>query len=80
MTAAPPGEPALAEVQAQYPGWECSRGISGMYHAHNQATSQRVLAEDLLDLRDQLKPATHRGGPGGGRRSSPWRGKRCCPH
>ena len=47
MTAASPGEPVLAEVQAQYPGWECSRGISGMYHAHNQATGQRVLSEDF---------------------------------
>ena len=47
MTADLPGEPALAEVQAQYPGWDCSRGISGMYHAHNQATGQRVLSEDF---------------------------------
>ena len=60
MTASPAGEPVLAEVQAQYPGWECSRGISGMYHAHNQDTGQRVLAEDLVDLRDQLKAADAR--------------------
>jgi len=50
MTTARAGSPALAEVQAQYPGWDCSRGISGMYHAHNQDTGQRVLAEDLVDL------------------------------
>ena len=60
MTASPPGEPVLAEVQAQYPGWECSREISGMYHAYNQHTGQRVLAEDTLDLRDQLKAAEAR--------------------
>ena len=47
-------------MQAQYPGWECSPGISGVYHAHNQATGQRVLAEDLVDLRDQLKAAEAR--------------------
>jgi len=60
MTAAPAGEPALAEVQAQYPGWQCSRGISGMYHAHNQATGQRVLAEDP---RGPARPAQGRPGP-----------------
>jgi hypothetical protein len=57
MTAREPGGPILAEVQAQYPGWDCARGISGMYHAHNQDTGQQVLAEDTLDLRDQLKAA-----------------------
>jgi hypothetical protein len=60
MTAASPGGPTLAEVQAQYPGWDCSQGISGMYHAHNQATGQQVMAEDTLDLRDQLKAAEAR--------------------
>ena len=57
---ASPREPVLAAVQAQYPDWDCSRGISGMYHAHNQATGQRVLAEDTLDLCDQLKAAEAR--------------------
>jgi hypothetical protein len=60
MTAAPPGGVALAEVQAQYPDWDCARGISGMYHAHNQGTGQQVLAEDTLDLRDQIKAAQAR--------------------
>jgi hypothetical protein len=60
MTVSPDGEPALAEVQVRYPGWECSRGISGMYHARNQATGQQVLAEDLVDLPDQLKAAEAR--------------------
>ena len=31
-----------------------------MYHAHNQDTGQRVLAEDLADLCDQLKAAEAR--------------------
>jgi hypothetical protein len=60
MTVSPDSELALAEVQVQYPGWECSRGISGMYHARNQATGQQVMAEDTFDLRDQIKAAEAR--------------------
>ena len=57
MTASSLGGPVLAEVQADHPGWDCSRGVSGMYHAYNQATGQWVMAEDTLDLRDQIKAA-----------------------
>jgi hypothetical protein len=60
MTACPPGGLGLAEVKAQYPDWDCSRGISGMYHARNQATGQQVIAEDPLDLRDRIKAADAR--------------------
>jgi hypothetical protein len=60
MTAASSESPALADVRAQYLGWDCSRGISGMYHACHQATGQQVTAEDTLDLRDQLKAAEAR--------------------
>jgi len=60
MTAIPSESPALAEVQAEYPGWDCARGVSGMYHAYNQDTGQQVMAEDTLDLRDQLKAAEAR--------------------
>jgi hypothetical protein len=50
----------LADVQAQYPRWRCARGISGMYHADNEATGQQVTGEDPLDLRDQIKAAEAR--------------------
>jgi hypothetical protein len=60
MTASPSESLGLAEVQAQYPGWDCARGVSGMYHACNQDTGQQVIAEDTLDLRDQLKAAEAR--------------------
>ena len=56
MTASPAAA-VLAEIQAQYTDWDCSRGISSMYHAHNQGTGQRVLAEDPVDLRDVKEPA-----------------------
>lgn len=53
-------EPTLAGVQAEFPDWECVQGISGMYHAEREATSQRVIGEDPLDLRDQIKAAEAR--------------------
>jgi hypothetical protein len=53
-------EPTLADVQAQYPQWRCTRGISGMYHAGHEASGQRVTGEDPLDLRDQIKAAEAR--------------------
>jgi hypothetical protein len=60
MTGHPGGEPTLADVQAQYPHWDCAQGISGLYHASNEATGQRVTGEDPLDLRDQIKAAEAR--------------------
>jgi hypothetical protein len=53
------GEPTLADVQAQYPQW-CAQGVSGLYHADNEATGQQVTGEDPLDLRDQIKAAEAR--------------------
>ncbi len=74
MTGAAAGEPTLADVQREYPGWQCARGISGMYHAEHTATGTQVNGEDPLDLRDQLKAAEARlaaslpepGAPGSG--------------
>jgi hypothetical protein len=55
-----PGEPTLADVQAQYPGWQCVQGISGFYYAEHTATGTQVTGEDPLDLRDQVKAAESR--------------------
>jgi hypothetical protein len=60
VTGEPAGEPTLADVAAQYPQWRCARGISGLYHAANEATGQRVTGEDPLDLRDQIRAAEAR--------------------
>jgi hypothetical protein len=60
MTAGPAGEPTLADVQAEYPQWQCAEGVSGLYHAEHQATGQQVTGEDPLDLRDQIKAAEAR--------------------
>jgi hypothetical protein len=60
MTAGPAGEPTLADVQAEYPQWQCAQGVSGLYHAEHQATGQQVTGEDPLDLRDQIKAAEAR--------------------
>ena len=63
MTARQPGrlgEPTLAQVQAAFPYWACTRGINRLYYAHHAATGQRVCGEDPLDLRDQIKAAEAR--------------------
>ena len=54
------GEPTLADVQREYPGWECVHGVSGFYYAEHTGTGTRVTGEDPLDLRDQLKAAEAR--------------------
>lgn len=60
MTVRQPGEPALADVQREYAGWRCVRGISGFYYAEHAATGAQVNGEDPLELRDQIKAAEAR--------------------
>jgi len=60
MTRAHLREPTLAEVQVQFPHWDCSRGINTLYYAQHDTTGQRVCGEDPLDLRDQIKAAEAR--------------------
>jgi hypothetical protein len=60
VTAITRDEPTLADVKAQFPQWQSTQGISGMYHAQHEATGQRVTGEDPLDLRDQIKAAEAR--------------------
>jgi hypothetical protein len=56
----PAGEPTLADVQQEYPGWACARGVSGFCYAEHAATGTQVNGEDPLDLRDQIKAAEAR--------------------
>jgi hypothetical protein len=60
VTGTPPGEPTLADVQWDYPGWQCTEGISGFYYAEHAVTGTQVNGEDPLDLRDQIKAAESR--------------------
>jgi hypothetical protein len=53
-------EPTLAEVQQEYPGWQCARGVSGFCYAEHAVTGAQVTGEDPLDLRDQIKAAVAR--------------------
>jgi hypothetical protein len=52
------GEPTLADVQREYPGWECWRGVSGLYYARRPGRPRRHAAEatgeDPLDLRHMI--------------------------
>jgi hypothetical protein len=50
----------LAQVQAQFPHWDCTRGINRLYYAQNTTTGQRVTGEDPRDLRDQINAAEAR--------------------
>jgi hypothetical protein len=54
------GEPTLAEVQDEFPKWDCCRGNNSLYYAEHKVTGQRVCGEDPLDLRDQVKAAEAR--------------------
>lgn len=54
----PNGEPALADVQREFPGWEVWRGISGRCYGRMPGRPRRHRAdaegEDPRDLRDQI--------------------------
>ena len=51
-------EPTLADIQAEFPGWEAWRGTSGLYFAcpAGRAGEPQVQAqgEDPRDLRDSI--------------------------
>jgi len=53
-------EPTLAQVQAEFPHWDCARGINRLYYARHTTTGRQVSGEDPLDLRDQIKAAEAR--------------------
>jgi hypothetical protein len=54
----PGGEPTLADVQREFPGYECWRGVSGLCYARLPGVPRRhkadVWGEDPRDLRDQI--------------------------
>ena len=54
----PDGEPTLADVQREFPGWECWKGTSGLYYALMPGRPRRhkadAIGEDPLDLRDMI--------------------------
>jgi hypothetical protein len=50
-------EPTLDEVAAEFPGWRCWRGISGLVYGRKLLSSPPVVirAEDPADLWDQIR-------------------------
>jgi hypothetical protein len=60
VTEGQPREPTLAQVQAEFPHWDCAQGINRLYYARHATTGQQVSGEDPLDLRDQIKAAEAR--------------------
>jgi hypothetical protein len=53
-------EPTLAEVQEEFPAWECTRGVNDLCYATHTATGTQVRGEDPLDLRDMIRGAEAR--------------------
>jgi hypothetical protein len=53
----PDAEPTLADVERES-GWECWRGVSGLYYARRPGQPRRhkadAVGEDPLDLRDMI--------------------------
>ena len=60
MTSEKTGEPDLADVQREFPAWQCAEGVSGLCYALHATTGAQVQGEDALDLRDQIKAAQGR--------------------
>lgn len=62
----PDGEPTLADVQREFPGWECWRGTSGLYYARMPGRPRRqkadAVGEDPRDLRDMIIRARSKAG------------------
>jgi hypothetical protein len=62
----PDGEPSLGDVQREFPGWECWRGVSGLYYARMPGRPRRhkadAVGEDPRDLRDMIIRARSRAG------------------
>jgi hypothetical protein len=54
----PDGEPTLADVQHEFPFYECWRATSGLYYARRPGRPRRhkadAIGEDPRDLRDQI--------------------------
>jgi len=57
VTGGQPAEPTLAQVAAQFPGWQCWHGPNRLCYARHTATGTQVSGEDPLDLRDQISAA-----------------------
>jgi hypothetical protein len=57
LTSAATGEPTLADIEAEFPGWHAWKGIAGLCYARKMLSSPPVVirAEDAVDLRDQIR-------------------------
>jgi hypothetical protein len=57
-------EPALADVQREFPEWVCWKGTNGLVYARPKDTlpnsGSTVWGEDARDLRDQIIRAQSR--------------------
>ena len=47
---------SVAEIAAEFPGWEAWQGIDRLWHARLRGATPPVMVhgEDLIDVRDQI--------------------------
>jgi hypothetical protein len=54
----PDAEPTLASLRREFCGWECWRGVSGLYYGRRpgrrDGNAYDAEGEDARDLRDQI--------------------------
>jgi hypothetical protein len=50
----PDGEPTLADVAREFPGWECSESFGWCWATLRADSDVRVRGEDPTDLRDMI--------------------------
>jgi hypothetical protein len=50
----PDGEPTLADVEREFPGWECYESFGWAWARLRTDPDTRVRGEDPMDLRDQI--------------------------
>ena len=50
----PDGEPTLADVQHEFPEWECYKSFAWCWARLRSDASVRVQGEDPMDLRDMI--------------------------
>jgi hypothetical protein len=54
-------DPAIEQLQAEFPSWDITAGLYDMIYAEHRHTGRRAHGEDPTDLRDQIRAVIYRG-------------------
>jgi hypothetical protein len=55
-----PPDPAIEELQNEFPGWEITNGMLDLVFAEHRESGKRVHGEDTTDLRDAMRAVEQR--------------------